>query len=204
MTRWTIGQGTRIRVVVGADMQLAPVLVVAFLGAALLRPAAGSVAAADAGFLDAVELNDVQYSIVIDGTPVRVGPDGKVLATEEVEEAEGEEPVTPVPPPTFVTMTNKFGQKYRCAVPDISDVRSGRQEEAKEEAAAAAEAASDELTLAQQVKSVLGPMSKGPCLFRTKDWWTYEFCYGGSVRQYHMEGRWSWLKKMRTFVSNPP
>lgn len=29
------------------------------------------------------------------------------------------------------------------------------------------------------------------CLFfdrQTKDWWTYEFCYGRHIQQYHMEG----------------
>ena len=25
-------------------------------------------------------------------------------------------------------------------------------------------------------------------LFQNKGWWTYEFCYGKSVKQYHMEG----------------
>lgn len=23
---------------------------------------------------------------------------------------------------------------------------------------------------------------------QTKDWWTYEFCYGRHIQQYHMEG----------------
>ena len=24
--------------------------------------------------------------------------------------------------------------------------------------------------------------------FQTKDWWTYEFCYGRHIKQYHLEG----------------
>lgn len=30
-------------------------------------------------------------------------------------------------------------------------------------------------------------MKDAPCLLKTKDWWTYEFCYGRHIRQYHME-----------------
>ena len=26
------------------------------------------------------------------------------------------------------------------------------------------------------------------CLIKTKDWWSYELCYGSEIRQYHMEG----------------
>ncbi|NXS50557.1 OS9 protein, partial [Balaeniceps rex] len=26
-----------------------------------------------------------------------------------------------------------------------------------------------------------------PCLYQTKDWWTYEFCYGKHIQQYHVE-----------------
>nr|XP_038935415.1 protein OS-9 isoform X2 [Rattus norvegicus] len=30
-------------------------------------------------------------------------------------------------------------------------------------------------------------MRDAPCLLKTKDWWTYEFCYGRHIQQYHME-----------------
>jgi len=30
-------------------------------------------------------------------------------------------------------------------------------------------------------------MKDAPCLLKTKDWWTYEFCYGRHIQQYHME-----------------
>lgn len=27
------------------------------------------------------------------------------------------------------------------------------------------------------------------CVLQTKDWWTYEFCHGQYIRQYHLEGK---------------
>ncbi|KAM6927508.1 protein OS-9 isoform 2-T2 [Xenentodon cancila] len=37
------------------------------------------------------------------------------------------------------------------------------------------------------VPDLLRPMHKAPCLVKTKDWWTYEFCHGQHIRQYHLE-----------------
>ncbi|XP_076870768.1 protein OS-9 isoform X2 [Brachyhypopomus gauderio] len=37
------------------------------------------------------------------------------------------------------------------------------------------------------VPELLKPMRTAPCLVKTKDWWTYEFCYGQQIRQYHLE-----------------
>ncbi|XP_026163564.1 protein OS-9 isoform X3 [Mastacembelus armatus] len=37
------------------------------------------------------------------------------------------------------------------------------------------------------IPDLLSPMHKAPCLMKTKDWWTYEFCYGQYIRQYHLE-----------------
>ncbi|KAF4078743.1 hypothetical protein AMELA_G00185030 [Ameiurus melas] len=37
------------------------------------------------------------------------------------------------------------------------------------------------------VPELLKPMHAAPCLTKTKDWWTYEFCYGQHIRQYHLE-----------------
>ncbi|KAJ8358717.1 hypothetical protein SKAU_G00152420 [Synaphobranchus kaupii] len=37
------------------------------------------------------------------------------------------------------------------------------------------------------ISELLKPMHGAPCLVKTKDWWTYEFCYGQHVRQYHLD-----------------
>ncbi|XP_051562824.1 protein OS-9-like isoform X2 [Myxocyprinus asiaticus] len=37
------------------------------------------------------------------------------------------------------------------------------------------------------VPELLMPMQTATCLVKTKDWWTYEFCYGQHIRQYHLE-----------------
>ena len=37
------------------------------------------------------------------------------------------------------------------------------------------------------VATLLEPLTDLPCLFKTKDWWTYEFCYGRHIKQYHLE-----------------
>uniref|UniRef100_A0A8C3BNM6 Endoplasmic reticulum lectin n=1 Tax=Cairina moschata TaxID=8855 RepID=A0A8C3BNM6_CAIMO len=37
------------------------------------------------------------------------------------------------------------------------------------------------------VAELLRPMGAAPCLVKTKDWWTYEFCYGKHIQQYHIE-----------------
>uniref|UniRef100_A0A8C7CJF3 Endoplasmic reticulum lectin n=1 Tax=Oncorhynchus kisutch TaxID=8019 RepID=A0A8C7CJF3_ONCKI len=33
------------------------------------------------------------------------------------------------------------------------------------------------------IPDLLKPMHTAPCLVKTKDWWTYEFCYGQHIRQ---------------------
>ena len=48
------------------------------------------------------------------------------------------------------------------------------------------------------VKKLLDPMEDENCLLKTKDWWTYEFCYGSEIRQYHMEGKFClWIKELK-------
>ncbi|GAA6215740.1 protein OS-9 isoform X3 [Lates japonicus] len=37
------------------------------------------------------------------------------------------------------------------------------------------------------IPDLLNPMHNAPCLVKTKDWWTYEFCHGQHIRQYHLE-----------------
>ncbi|XP_060079073.1 protein OS-9-like isoform X2 [Ylistrum balloti] len=37
------------------------------------------------------------------------------------------------------------------------------------------------------IPELLKPLEGGPCLFKNKDWWSYEFCYGKYIRQFHIE-----------------
>ncbi|TKS71632.1 Protein OS-9 [Collichthys lucidus] len=37
------------------------------------------------------------------------------------------------------------------------------------------------------IPDLLSPMHDTQCLVKTKDWWTYEFCHGQHIRQYHLE-----------------
>ena len=83
-------------------------------------------------------------------------------------------------------MTNKFGQRYSCTLPDVSE-ELGRAAAAE---AAAAAADNNPEALTRETKALLAPMAKAAqCMLKTKDWWTYEFCYGQAIRQYHMEGK---------------
>ncbi|KAM9616128.1 LOW QUALITY PROTEIN: protein OS-9 [Morphnus guianensis] len=74
-----------------------------------------------------------------------------------------------------VTVASKFKQRYECRLPPAA-VR--RQPNPEEEA---------QLYNGSGVAELLRPMGAAPCLVKTKDWWTYEFCYGKHIQQYHME-----------------
>ncbi|GAB0201345.1 protein OS-9 [Grus japonensis] len=74
-----------------------------------------------------------------------------------------------------VTVASKFKQRYECRLPPVA-VR--HQPDPKEEA---------QLYNGSGVAELLRPMGAAPCLVKTKDWWTYEFCYGKHIQQYHME-----------------
>ncbi|XP_076337640.1 uncharacterized protein LOC143239902 [Tachypleus tridentatus] len=81
----------------------------------------------------------------------------------------GEEPST-----TVLHLTSKFGQQYQCVLPQPSTAT---------DQASSAESPKEE----PDIKQLLEPLYKSPCLLKTKDWWTYEFCYGHYVKQYHLE-----------------
>ncbi|NXS73192.1 OS9 protein, partial [Pandion haliaetus] len=74
-----------------------------------------------------------------------------------------------------VTVASKFKQRYECRLPPAA-VR--RQPNPEEEA---------QLYNGSGIAELLRPMGAAPCLVKTKDWWTYEFCYGKHIQQYHME-----------------
>ncbi|XP_066841506.1 protein OS-9 [Anser cygnoides] len=74
-----------------------------------------------------------------------------------------------------VTVASKFKQRYECRLPPAA-VR--RPPDPEEEA---------QLYNGSGVAELLRPMGAAPCLVKTKDWWTYEFCYGKHIQQYHVE-----------------
>ncbi|XP_036750707.2 protein OS-9 isoform X2 [Manis pentadactyla] len=74
-----------------------------------------------------------------------------------------------------VIVSSKYKQRYECRLP-AGAIHFQRERE--EEAPA---------YQGPGIPELLGPMKDAPCLLKTKDWWTYEFCYGRHIRQYHME-----------------
>ena len=74
---------------------------------------------------------------------------------------------------TAMVMVNKEGQKYRCSVPKM-------EEKEEDEEVGGQDAAPD-------VKALLQPLEEAHCIFKTKDWWTYEICYNRQIKQYHVE-----------------
>ncbi|NWS48006.1 OS9 protein, partial [Probosciger aterrimus] len=79
------------------------------------------------------------------------------------------------PPGDVVTVASKFKQRYECRLPVVA-MRS--PPDPLEEA---------QLYNGSGVTELLQPMASSPCLVKTKDWWTYEFCYGKHIQQYHVE-----------------
>ncbi|XP_066301006.1 protein OS-9-like isoform X1 [Branchiostoma lanceolatum] len=77
--------------------------------------------------------------------------------------------------PDVLYVASKYGQEYQCVLPKVSGQGEGEEEEEEE----------NQQNL--NISYLLAPMGKAPCLTKEKDWWTYEFCYGKNIRQYHME-----------------
>ncbi|KAL0978373.1 hypothetical protein UPYG_G00169620 [Umbra pygmaea] len=74
-------------------------------------------------------------------------------------------------------VSSKYKQIYECRLP-AQAVRFHRDP--------TSEQASDSYT-GPSIPDLLQPMQSAPCLVKTKDWWTYELCYGQHIRQYHLE-----------------
>ncbi|NWH63855.1 OS9 protein, partial [Geococcyx californianus] len=74
-----------------------------------------------------------------------------------------------------VMVASKFKQRYECRLPPAA-VR--RPPEPEPEA---------QRYNGSSVTELLRPMAAAPCLVKAKDWWTYEFCYGRHIQQYHVE-----------------
>ncbi|XP_072214071.1 LOW QUALITY PROTEIN: protein OS-9 [Excalfactoria chinensis] len=74
-----------------------------------------------------------------------------------------------------VTVSSVFQQRYECRLPPA--------------ALSAPPAPPPEARPynGSGVAELLRPMATAPCLLKTKDWWTYRFCYGKHIQQYHVE-----------------
>ncbi|XP_040281701.1 protein OS-9 isoform X2 [Bufo bufo] len=75
----------------------------------------------------------------------------------------------------IVTIASKYKQNYECKLPAVA-VKFHQEKE------------DDPQTYSGLgISELLKPMEAAPCVTKTKDWWTYEFCYGKHIQQYHIE-----------------
>jgi len=125
-----------------------------------------TLAAYAGGALDIGELQNVQYGIEILSVPVSEDALGSTQ-----DEAAGKEDEAEV---ITASMINKDGQRYTCSLPSPKkdDPEDGDSPEKPEET---------------DVQNLLLPLKAGPCIYKTKEWWTYEICYGRQIKQYHVE-----------------
>lgn len=75
-----------------------------------------------------------------------------------------------------LTLTDRTGRAFQCAVPlDGGDDGDG-------------DGTGHPSTDARPPSAIVAAALTSTCQVRHEDWWTYEFCYGKHVRQYHVEG----------------
>ena len=63
-------------------------------------------------------------------------------------------------------MVNMSGQKFQCTLPELPEFTSDEEN-----------LNVDEVDIAK----LLSPLESAPCIFLTKDWWTYQVCYNRYV-----------------------
>lgn len=71
-------------------------------------------------------------------------------------------------------LASRHGQNYYCKLPFIAQKADDKEEE--------------KIPKTTPLSSLLEPMRSESCLKTIVGWWTYEFCYGKYVKQYHSEG----------------
>ncbi|XP_071349440.1 protein OS-9 isoform X1 [Trachinotus anak] len=94
---------------------------------------------------------------------IQILPDPVILGQTKTEEV--------------MMVSSKYKQLYECRLP-AQAVRFHQD--------SASEPDSEGYT-GPDIPDLLSPMHNAPCLVKTKDWWTYEFCHGQHIRQYHLE-----------------
>uniref|UniRef100_A0A3B3ZZP8 Endoplasmic reticulum lectin n=1 Tax=Periophthalmus magnuspinnatus TaxID=409849 RepID=A0A3B3ZZP8_9GOBI len=96
---------------------------------------------------------------------IQILPDPVILGQTKAEEV--------------MMVSNKFKQMYECRLP-AQAVRFHQDPASEPETQSYS---------GPDIPQLLSPMQDAPCLVKTKDWWTYEFCNGKHIRQYHLEGK---------------
>ncbi|XP_033822668.1 protein OS-9 [Periophthalmus magnuspinnatus] len=94
---------------------------------------------------------------------IQILPDPVILGQTKAEEV--------------MMVSNKFKQMYECRLP-AQAVRFHQDPASEPETQSYS---------GPDIPQLLSPMQDAPCLVKTKDWWTYEFCNGKHIRQYHLE-----------------
>lgn len=75
-------------------------------------------------------------------------------------------------------LASRHGQDYYCKLP-VKAVK----------AAVSTEDEATKIPKDTPISVLLEPLRKTDCLKLIKGWWTYEFCYGIHIKQYHSEGK---------------
>lgn len=138
------------------------------------------------GFMDIDDLKNSQLDISIQSKPVLLYSSSEPSSSEASSVSDDEENVgkkdadrqlelteREALPENSLVLSSKYGQLYQCSLPaDPVEAEKPQNE--------------DDGT-SESVVKLLAPMKDGPCIFYTKGWWSYEFCYGREVKQYHFE-----------------
>lgn len=72
-----------------------------------------------------------------------------------------------------VYITSRNGQEFQCILPQLNEEEMSEKEVVHEKDT--------------DVIELLKPMKSASCLSKGKDWWTYEFCFGHYIKQFHVE-----------------
>ncbi|XP_074535443.1 protein OS-9 isoform X2 [Halichoeres trimaculatus] len=94
---------------------------------------------------------------------IQILPDPVILGQTKTEEV--------------MMVSNKYKQLYECRLPALA-VRFHQDVTSEPETSG---------YTGPDIPDLLSPMHNNQCLIKTKDWWTYEFCHGQHIRQYHLE-----------------
>ncbi|XP_053823468.1 protein OS-9 isoform X1 [Vidua chalybeata] len=114
--------------------------------------------------LNLQELSELKYGLEILAEPVLAGQVRRGTGANGWHQA-GD----------VVTVASRFKQRYECRLPPAAvGPPPGPPRDPR-------------LYNGSGVAELLRPMATAPCLLKTKDWWTYEFCYGRHIQQYHLE-----------------